>query len=462
MRSTVAPIDLIAFALAIVICTAGVAALAGHFLNPDRSHRLLLWFGIFSEIYGVRMFFKQTLASALGIRPMTALWVEHALNYFILIPALLFIEELYGVGWKRSLRWGTIAAALYAVAAVAIDAAAGDARVVPDPSLWLLAFVAAVIIGGVVLGYRPPRFSDWRILIVGVGVFMLFVINDHAVGARAVPWRFTAEPVGFVVQLVCFGYIALSRVVARDRELAAVDHEMRSAREIQASLLPRDLPAVEHVTIAARYIPLAAVAGDFYDVVPLTGGAVAVFVADVSGHGVPAALIASMVKVSFAAAICDANDPAVILQRINASLCGLFERSYVTAACAILRPLSRTLSYALAGHPSPLLIGARDSGVVSLDERGLFLGVMPTASYETATVPIETGTRLILFTDGITETPARDGDLFGIERLTAFALDEWRRPPDSFADELIASLERFAGTASLPHDDVTLLVVDVR
>jgi sigma-B regulation protein RsbU (phosphoserine phosphatase) len=459
----VAPIDLVAFALAIVISTAGGAALAGHFLNPDRSNRLLLWFGIFSGIYGVRMFFKQTLASAVGIHPIPAAWVENALNYFILIPAVLFIEELYGVGWKRSLRWVTIAAGVYAVAAVALDAAAGDPGFVRDPSLWLLALIAAVLVGGVVLGYQPPRFSDWRILAVGVAVFMLFVINDHAVGARVVPWRFTAEPVGFIVQLVCFGYIAFSRVLARDRELAAVDHEMRSAREIQASLLPRDLPAIEHVSIAARYIPLAAVAGDFYDVVPLADGAVAVFVADVSGHGVPAALIASMVKVAFGAGIRDADDPAVILRRINTSLCGLFERSYVTAACAILRPRSRTLSYALAGHPSPLLVSAGDSAIVPLDERGLFLGVMPMASYETATVPIASGTRLILFTDGITETPDPDSDdLFGVERLTSFAENERRRSPDSFADELIASLERFAGTASLPHDDVTLLVVDVR
>jgi sigma-B regulation protein RsbU (phosphoserine phosphatase) len=456
-----APIDLLAFALAVIICTAGVAAVTGHLLRPRPKDRLLLWFGLFSGTYGARMFFKQTLASAVGVRATTGLWVEHGLNYFILIPALLFIEELYGLGWRRSLRWLTGATAAFAVGALIVDIVAGDPGRVPDPSLFLLLLVGVVLVAGALAGYRPPPFGEWRILVAGMTTFMLFVLNEHAVAARVVPWRFSAEPIGFFAQLGCFGYIALTRVLAQGRQLAAVEQEMRSAREIQASILPRDLPAVRNLRAEARYVPLAAVAGDFYDIVALNSRVLAVFVADVSGHGVPAALIASMVKVAFAAGVRETDDPGAILQRINMTLCGMFERSYVTAACAVLRPDVKTLSYALAGHPSPLLLPAHDGHVVSLDERGLFLGMMPSASYATTTVPIEAGTRLILYTDGITETPARDGDLFGVERLITFAADERHRPPGSFADALLAMLRRFAGREALPHDDVTLLVVDM-
>jgi sigma-B regulation protein RsbU (phosphoserine phosphatase) len=146
---------------------------------------------------------------------------------------------------------------------------------------------------------------------------------------------------------------------------------------------------------------------------------------------------------------------------MNATLCGMFERSYVTAACAVLRPDERILEYALAGHPPPLLLRQCDEPVVPLDQRGLFLGFMPSATYTTATVPIGPGARLILYSDGVTETPAPDGDLFGLDRLSAFAARERRRPCDGFTDALMGSLRRFAGSMTLPHDDVTLVVADV-
>ena len=293
-----AAVNLVAFAIAIIICTAAVTALVGHVLRPQPTGRLLFSFGLFAVIYGSRMFFKQPLATALGISSSTALWIESGFNYFILIPALLFIEELYGLGWHRALRWVTIGTAVFAIAAVVADRATGLPTLVPDPSLLLMSVVATVALVGAIAGYRPPRIVEWRILVAGIVIFLLFVLNDHAVGAHVVPWQFSAEPIGFLVLLACFGYIALTRVFAQERQLIAVEQEMRSAREIQTSILPHDLPSTGRVRIAARYEPLAAVAGDFYDVVAVDNGAVAVIVADVSGHGIPAALIASMVKVA--------------------------------------------------------------------------------------------------------------------------------------------------------------------
>lgn len=452
-------IDLVSFAIAIVISFAGLAAIVGHVLRPRPKDRLLLWFGLFSEIYGVRMFFKQTLATALGIDKTTGLWVETVFTYLILVPGLLFTEELYGLGWRRSLRWLTNLTALYAVAAVVVDAAASPLRA-PDPSLAVLALFIVVVIAGALSGYEPPPFRESGILIAGFVAFMLLVLNDHAVGARTVPWRVTAEPIGFLIQLGCFGYVTLLRVFAQGRQLIAIDHEMRSAREIQESILPRNLPPIGGLRIAARYLPLAVVAGDLYDIVPLEGDGIALLVADVSGHGVSAALIASMVKVAFAAALRETTDPGGILERMNGALCGMFERSYVTAACTLLRPGAGALTYSLAGHPSPLMHSDGNS-IVALDERGIFLGVMPDATYPTATVSIASGARLIVYTDGVTETSAPGDELFGIERLSAFAAEQRHRSGEEFADALMQTLHRFQGRAGPAHDDVTLVVVDV-
>lgn len=453
-------VALLAFAIAVIICTASVAAFAGHLLRNDRQDRLLFWFGLFAGIYGVRMFFKTPLVAALGIDPRLGAWVEHGFNYFILIPALLFVEQLYGQGWHRLLRRLTEATAVFAVAAIAVDIAARTPDRVPDPSNAWFVLLALVFIAGARAGYRPPRFREWKLMLTAMLVFVASVLSDHAVDAGLAPWHVSIEPMGFCIQLGFLGYIALARFSARGRQLAAVEQEMRSARDIQTSILPRGVLSVPGVEVAARYVPLAAVAGDFYDIVPLDGRALALLVADVSGHGVPAALIASMVKVSFTAALSETDDPGAILDRMNRTLCGMFERSFVTAACLVLRPAAGTLSYALAGHPAPLLQSCADGEIELLDERGVFLGVMPSATYRTATMPVRPGARLILYSDGVTETMNPSEDLFGTDRLRAFAAAERACPASAFADALFRALRTFARAAPA-HDDVTFIIADL-
>src|SRR5579872_2557208 len=248
--------DLVTFAIAVIISAAGLAAIAGYGLRPDRRQRLLLWFGLFALLYGVRMFVKQPLATSLAVSRTPAAWLESTFNYVILMPALLFARELYGSGWRRAFTWITAATALYAGAAIVANIVTVNPSFAPDPSNAMLVAVAIALVAGARAGYRPPPFPEWRVLVAGIVVFLLFVINEHAVARRLVPWRFSAEPLGFLVQLVALAYIAVSRFFAQDRRLAAIDQEMRSAREIQNSILPRALPAIAGVRPAARYLPV--------------------------------------------------------------------------------------------------------------------------------------------------------------------------------------------------------------
>ena len=169
-----------------------------------------------------------------------------------------------------------------------------------------------------------------------------------------------------------------------------------------------------------------------------------------------------MVKVAFIAGLRESTDPAGVLQRMNATLCGTFERSYVTAACAVVEPETETVRYALAGHPAPLIVSPSGLDVRQLDERGYVLGMFPSAAYATADVTMPAGSRLIAYTDGVTETPDHGDDLFGLERLMAFARAEHHRQAAPFADALLGELRRFSRGAPVPHDDVTILVVDVQ
>lgn len=169
------------------------------------------------------------------------------------------------------------------------------------------------------------------------------------------------------------------RVPARGGALA-LNRELATARQIQNGLLPSQMPDVSKVDLAVCYQPMTAVAGDFYDFALLGPDRIGVLVADVSGHGIPAALVASMVKVAFSTESAHTTNPAEVLTGMNRTLCGNMERSFVTAAFAVIDSARGTLSYANAGHP-PLLLARSGDDVRACEEHGLMLGVFPQATY---------------------------------------------------------------------------------
>jgi serine phosphatase RsbU (regulator of sigma subunit) len=223
------------------------------------------------------------------------------------------------------------------------------------------------------------------------------------------------------------------------------------------------LPQIAGLDIAARYIPMAAVAGDFYDFIVLDNKHVGILVADVSGHGMPAALIASMLKIALAAQTDNAANPAKLLQGLNQALCGKFQHHYVTAAYAFVDMEKRTLTYAGAGHPPLLLWGGTSAGVREISENGLFLGRFDFATYSSVEVPLAPGDWGLLFTDGISETTNDAQVEFGTERFLQFLAGERNTSADQLADRLLEELSRWS--ARRPgedlHDDITMVAIHV-
>jgi serine phosphatase RsbU (regulator of sigma subunit) len=243
------------------------------------------------------------------------------------------------------------------------------------------------------------------------------------------------------------------------RQLSDLRSELETARQIQLSILPREVPAIAGLEIAARYIPMTSVAGDFYDFVVVDPKRVGILVADVSGHGMPAALIASMLKIAFAAQAAWALDPARVLSGLNAALCGKFQGHYVTAVYTLIDLEARTIRFAGAGHCPPLLREASSGKVRELLENGLFLGFFPDAAYSSAEAPFREGDRLLLYTDGIPEAFSSGGEEFGERRLREFL----GRSPDgnagNWTDALLQELKSWTGRGSgeAPDDDVTVV-----
>jgi sigma-B regulation protein RsbU (phosphoserine phosphatase) len=227
------------------------------------------------------------------------------------------------------------------------------------------------------------------------------------------------------------------------------------ARRIQLSLLAGEFPASTRFRVAARYVPMTSVAGDLYDYLIADDLHAGLLIADVSGHGVPAALIASMVKMAATSQRVNADHPAQLLAGMNTALCGNTQGQFVTAAYVHLDASRHELRYAAAGHPAMLML--RRGAIEEVSENGLLLAAAENAVYSEKTLALEAGDRLLLYTDGLTEARNGQGTLFGEEALAAMLLDSGSLTPDEAADQIIAAVQQWAESQD---DDLTLLICD--
>src|SRR5271169_1164167 len=248
------------------------------------------------------------------------------------------------------------------------------------------------------------------------------------------------------------------------QQLQTIQKELETARQIQLSILPSELPQIAGLDIAARYIPMTSVAGDFYDFIVVDEKHIGILVADVSGHGMPAALIASMLKIALSAQVEHAADPAQVLLGLNQALCGKFQHHYVTAAYLFVDMAKRTLTYAGAGHPPLLLWGGSSDGVRAVEENGLFLGAFEFATYSAVELPLQPGHWGLLYTDGISETTNPAGIEFGTERFREFLATEQNTSADHFANRLLEELSHWSarGEGEDLDDDITLVALHIK
>jgi phosphoserine phosphatase RsbU/P len=247
------------------------------------------------------------------------------------------------------------------------------------------------------------------------------------------------------------------------KQLVEINTELEMARQIQLSILPSSTPKIAGMEIVARYIPMTSVAGDFYDFIVVDGSHIGILIADVSGHGLPAALIASMLQVALTAQARHASEPSKVLAGLNQALCGKFQHNFVTAAYVYADLEKNTISYAGAGHP-PLLLWRKSTGAASqLLENGLVMGQFEEATYASLQVPIEAGDRFVLYTDGIPETNNPAQEEFGTDRFMRFMETNNKLKAGPFADALFLELARWLEQppGEGHKDDISLLAVDV-
>ena len=250
--------------------------------------------------------------------------------------------------------------------------------------------------------------------------------------------------------------VAIENAQLFDRERQEKERMIREAQEaqtIQAGLFPREAPTVMGFRIAGTCLPCRAVGGDWYDYIALDDGRIGIVLGDVSGKGMAAALLMSSTRSVLRLITENESSPAVVLSRLNQVLLKDFPAArFVTLIYAVLDPRQRTVVFANAGHPYPLLIDGAGARFVEHDV-GLPLGIRDGAFSEHV-VPMHETSRLLLYSDGVTETMNPSSEMYGGDRLRQHASARAASIP-----MLLREIAQFAGGSPAP-DDVTVVMAE--
>lgn len=240
----------------------------------------------------------------------------------------------------------------------------------------------------------------------------------------------------------------------------ALDQEMKTVGDIQRALLPAELPKIPSLDLAAYYQPAQRAGGDYYDFFPLPDGKWGIFIADVSGHGTPAAVLMAVTHCIAHTHPGPAMPPGKVLDYLNHHLATRYaglSSTFVTAFYGIYDPANRLLSYARAGHNPPRLKRCQDGTLLSLDRAGgLPLGIFPESDYQESRQQLQQGDQLIFYTDGITEAHNVAGELFGTGRLD-HELENCSLLAKALLESVLDAVERFS--AGRPADDDRTIIV---
>lgn len=442
----------------------GLTALGIAAMRRRSGVRILMWVALWSLIYGA-----MRMLEPLGSLAHLPHWFQagafalNALNmYLILVVATCAWVELT-IGKMRVFLWVIIFAALaIGVPGVAYFLFTGDRdKFMPYNNLLAVCSLTVLVVVVAVprLAHRFLVTPNSKVLLIGTLVFAVEALVTNFWGSLGHHFWTLVDSAGFAIFLLSFAYVALQIVFGNERRLLAIENELAIARDIQRAILPSASPEIDGLAIACVYQPMTEVAGDFYDFTRVDGKRVGVLVADVSGHGVPAALIASMIKVAMQSVAACADDPSQVLRGLNRILLRQLHEQFVTAAYLFVDMQEHRAKYSAAGHPPLLLL--RNGKLERVESNGLVLGIATEPDYPVYEMPVLGGDRLLLYTDGMIEPENAQGRAFGETRLEEVLLGNRNESGSELAARILAAIRAWQPAATPQQDDITLVVIDI-
>ena len=442
----------------------GLAACSIAAIRRRSGVRLFIWLGIWSATYGAGLLTRSSAVVAALPHPLqvSVPYVNTVIAYLTIVVASLAFLEL-SLGRVRLL----IEIVIFAGMAVALAGigwfvlgGSADRFILYNQFVTvcgLLVFVTVVAVKK--LSDKFLILFNRRVLAIGTLVFLIEALWVNLSRPLHYQTPRLLDHLAFAVFLLSFVYVSVQIIFANERRLLSIENELEVARQLQFSILPTTIPEVRNVRIAVAYRPMTAVAGDFYEFIPVDQKRVGFLVADVNGHGVPAALIASMIKVAMQSVVPCAHDPREVLRGLNRILFRQLHDQFVSAAYLWLDTEDRKALYSAAGHPP--LLRWQEGKLERIESNGLLFGVIPDPDYPVCDLPIHSGDRFLLYTDGVIEPENARGDSFGEGKLEQVIRSNQLRPPSELSDQLLSEIRLWQPASLAQQDDITLIVIDV-
>lgn len=239
-----------------------------------------------------------------------------------------------------------------------------------------------------------------------------------------------------------------------------IEKEMEAAKKVQEYIIPTDFSYIKYPHITGKYKPMENIGGDFFDCYPLDDSSTGFLIADVTGHGIPAALIVTMTKMVFNVYADKFSSTGDLLTKVNSEIKNLLlENQYITAFYAIYNDKDKILTFTNAGHVRPFYYRKRTEKIHLLDTAGFFLGIVDDPKYEQKALKVETGDRLLLLTDGVTELKNANREDFGEQRLAKYMKENSQSAGSVFCESLFSTLMSYIpGTER--NDDIAYLNIE--
>lgn len=254
--------------------------------------------------------------------------------------------------------------------------------------------------------------------------------------------------------------ILLKKAISKQNKLLAIQNELGVAKKLQASILPSFFPTMKGLRFTSYYSPMEDVGGDFFDFLQPSENSLGILLADVSGHGVPAALVSAMLKIAFGTELDHASNPIQLMKGIDRKLYGKTKGSFITASYVFIDTKKNQLFHVRAGHCPLLIYKSVEKKVIESTPKGRVLGVFLDNVYTLDTIPIVSGDRVVLYTDGILEARNEKGELFGSDRLMENIKLYRELDVESWTNQLLQKVSEWICRRT-KEDDITLVVVDV-
>jgi len=435
--------------------------------NSGGGVRAVVFLGIWSTMYGAqRLTACSTLVTILpGWLQSCVPYVETSITYLLIVAAALSFRELVVGKLRRFVTALALSGLLIALLAVGWFVVTGEKYTLIRYNNLITAGVLIVLLiflSVPALNRKYGVLQDRGVLLIGCSIFCVEALYTSLVQSRGMGHDIGSgwDDLGFAALLSALAYVDLQRVYANERRLSTIENDLAIARQLQFSILPTTTPRLSRLRIAAAYEPMTAVAGDFYEFLPVDEHRIGFLITDVSGHGVPAALIASMIKVAVQSVAAHAADPAELLRRLRGILSADLRGQFISAAYLWIDTKAGNALYSAAGHPPLLHWHAANSSLERITSNGALLGLPFETEYPVRELPCSPGDRFLLYTDGISEPENEVGEAFGESKLEQIVHDNPSVSADELSRQVLTQLTSWQPTETPQQDDLTLIVIE--